>query len=66
MLNKSLDTANRRLIYMGGKIRFHSEKDLEYYIEADFNKIFPELVLVKRQHNIKMQRCNLLCCNTAK
>lgn len=61
-LNEKLDTANRKLVYVGREIRFQSEKDLEDYIEAYFNIIFTDLVLVKRQHNIKMQRCDLLCC----
>ncbi len=33
-LNEKLEAANRNLIYMGGEIRFQSEKDLEDYIEA--------------------------------
>ncbi|MEH2164275.1 MAG: hypothetical protein V7K38_25310 [Nostoc sp.] len=55
--------ANRKLIYIGGKIRFQSEQDLEDYIEAYFDIIFPELVLIKRQHSLKMQRCDLLYCS---
>ena len=61
-LNEKLEAANRNLIYMGGEIRFQSEKALEDYIEAYFTELFPDLVLVKRQHTIKMQRCDLLCC----
>lgn len=61
--NKELDEANRKLIYVGGVIRFQSENDLEAYIELNFNKIFPDLILVKRQYSIKMQPCDLLCCS---
>ncbi|MHC5743640.1 MAG: hypothetical protein ACYTXT_17285 [Nostoc sp.] len=61
--NEDSDKANRKLIYIGGKIRFQSEQDLEDYIEAYFDTIFPDLVLIKRQHNLKTQRCDLLCCS---
>ncbi|WP_414512187.1 hypothetical protein [Nostoc sp. PCC 9305] len=61
--NEDSDKANRKLIYIGGKIRFQSEQYLEDYIEAYFDTIFPELVLIKRQHSLKMQRCDLLCCS---
>ncbi|MEH2233653.1 MAG: hypothetical protein V7K71_29110 [Nostoc sp.] len=61
--NEDSDKANRKLIYIGGKIRFQSEQDLEDYIEAYFDTIFPELVLIKRQHSLKTQRCDLLCCS---
>ncbi|MEH2428732.1 MAG: hypothetical protein V7K26_14730 [Nostoc sp.] len=61
--NEDSDKANRKLIYIGGKIRFQSEQDLEDYIEAYFDTIFPDLVLIKRQHSLKTQRCDLLCCS---
>ncbi|MEH2383279.1 MAG: hypothetical protein V7K27_31065 [Nostoc sp.] len=61
--NERSDKANRKLIYIGREIRFQSEQDLEDYIEASFDTIFPELVLIKRQHSLKMQRCDLLCCS---
>ena len=60
-LNDELEKVNPHLIYIGGKINFQSELHLEDYIEDNFKKIFPDLVLVKRQHNIKMQRCDLFC-----
>lgn len=60
-LNDELEKVNPHLIYVGGKINFQSELHLEDYIEDNFQKIFPDLALVKRQHNIKMQRCDLLC-----
>ncbi|WP_017655434.1 hypothetical protein [Fortiea contorta] len=60
-LNDELEKVNPHLIYVGGKINFKSELHLEDYIEDNFPKIFPDLALVKRQHNIKMQRCDLLC-----
>ena len=59
--NEESGKANRKLIYIGGEIRFQSEQDLENYIEAYFDTIFPDLVLIKRQHSFKMQRCDLLC-----
>ena len=55
-LDKELDQANRKLIYLGGEIRFQSERDLEDYIEENFSELFPDLVLVKRQLNIKRQQ----------
>ncbi|MEH2447778.1 MAG: hypothetical protein V7K18_18955 [Nostoc sp.] len=61
--NEESGKANRKLIYIGGEIRFQSEQDLENYIEAYFDTIFPDLVLIKRQHSFKMQRCDLLCSN---
>lgn len=61
-IHDKLEKANRKLIYTGGEIRFQSEKDLEGYIVEHFTEIFPDLVLVKRQLSIKMQRCDLLCC----
>jgi hypothetical protein len=61
-LDKELDQANRKLIYLGGEILFQSERDLEDYIEENFSELFPDLVLVKRQLNIKRQQCDLLCC----
>lgn len=60
-LNQESDKANRKLIYIGGEIRFQSEMDLEDYVEAHFSELFPDLLLVKRQYTIKMQRCDLLC-----
>ncbi|MBD2205226.1 hypothetical protein H6G33_06265 [Calothrix sp. FACHB-1219] len=59
--NKASDKDNRKLIYAGEKLRFQSEMDLEDYIEENFEKIFTDLILVKRQFGIKMQRCDLLC-----
>ena len=32
--NEESDKANRKLIYIGGEIRFQSEQDLEDYIAA--------------------------------
>lgn len=61
-INQQFEQNTCKLIYSGAKIRFYSEKDLEEYIESYFNKIFPYLVLVKRQYTIKNQRCDLLCC----
>lgn len=61
-LNQESDKANRKLIYVGGEIRFQSEIDLEDYVEAHFSELFPALILLKRQYTIKMQRCDLLCC----
>ena len=49
------------LLYVGGEIKFHSEEDLEDYIEDNFEQIFPDLYLVKRQYTIDRQRCDLLC-----
>jgi len=60
--DKKLEKANRKLIYIGGEIRFQSERDLEDYIEDNFSELFPDLVLVKRQLSIKRQQCDLLCC----
>ncbi|MBW4574769.1 MAG: hypothetical protein KME08_05735 [Aphanothece sp. CMT-3BRIN-NPC111] len=60
--NEKSEKTNRKLIYFGGKIRFQSETDLENYIETNFNEIFPDFVLLKRQHSIKMQRCDLFGC----
>lgn len=59
--NEQSKKANRKLIYVGGEIRFQSEIDLEHYVEAYFSELFPDLFLVKRQYTIKMQRCDLLC-----
>lgn len=61
-LNERVKTANRKLIYIGGEIRFQSEMDLEDYIDEKFDEIFPSLIKIKRQHTVKMQRCDLLCC----
>ena len=61
-LNQESVQDNRTLINNGREIRFQSEADLEYYIESQFNTIFAELILVKRQYTIKTQRCDLLCC----
>jgi len=61
-IDKELSKNNRKLIYLSNKLKFHSELDLEDYIESYFNQIFPELILLKRQHNVQMQRCDLLCC----
>ncbi len=52
---------NRQLLYAGGEIRFQSEENLEYYIEDNFEKLFPDLYLVRRQYTINRQRCDLLC-----
>jgi len=60
-INQQFGENNCKLIYSGAEIRFHSEKDLEEYIETYFNNIFSDLVLVKRQYTIKNQRCDLLC-----
>lgn len=60
--NQQFEQTNCNLIYSAAEIRFYSEKDLEEYIETYFNKIFPDLVLVKCQYTIKNQRCDLLCC----
>ena len=40
-LNDRVKTANRKLIYIGGEIRFQSEMDLEDYIDEKFDEIFP-------------------------
>ena len=61
-LNERVKTANRKLIYIGGEIRFQSEMDLEDYVDEKFDEIFPSLIKIKRQHTVKMQRCDLLCC----
>lgn len=61
-LNKNWEKNNHKLICLGKKVYFKSEKTLEDYVEADFNQIFPNLNLIKRQHRLKMQRCDLLCC----
>ncbi|PIG94165.1 endonuclease NucS domain-containing protein [Gloeocapsopsis sp. IPPAS B-1203] len=61
--DKESNKANRKLIYIGGEVRFQSEIDLENYIESIFQKIFSDLVLIRRQYTIKAQRCDLLCCN---
>ncbi|WP_094676548.1 hypothetical protein [Hydrocoleum sp. CS-953] len=52
---------NRQLLYVGGEIRFKSEENLEDYIEDNFEKLFPDLCLVRRQSTINRQRCDLLC-----
>ena len=62
-LNQESDKANRKLIYVGREIRFQSEMDLEDYVEAHFSELFPDLLLVKHQYTVKMQRCDLLCSN---
>jgi hypothetical protein len=61
-IDKELSQNNRKLIYLGNKIKFHSEIDLEDYIESYFDQIFPGLILLKHQHSVQMQRCDLLCC----
>ena len=53
--------STRNLVLINDKIKFQSEEDLENYIEENFNQIFPGLVLIKRQHTINTQRCDLLC-----
>ncbi|NEQ40839.1 MAG: hypothetical protein F6K40_33310 [Okeania sp. SIO3I5] len=53
--------STRNLVLINDKIKFQSEEDLENYIEENFNQIFPDLVLIKRQHTINTQRCDLLC-----
>lgn len=52
-----------KLVYLGDKICFQSEINLEDYMTKNFNTIFPDLILLKRQHSVKMQRCDLLCCD---
>jgi hypothetical protein len=59
--HKQVKHNSRRLIYSGGKIRFSSESDLEDYIQENFEQIFPDLILIKRQYSIGMQRCDLFC-----
>ena len=61
-LNQESERVNRTLLYDGREVRFQSEADLEYYIESQFNTIFSDLILVKRQYTIRTQRCDLLCC----
>lgn len=61
-LNQESEQVSRTLLYNGREVRFQSEADLEYYIESQFNTIFSDLILVKRQYTIKNQRCDLLCC----
>ena len=53
--------STRNLVLINDKIKFQSEEDLENYIEENFNQIFPDLVLIKRQYTINTQRCDLLC-----
>ena len=53
--------STRNLVFINDKIKFQSEEDLENYIEDNLNQIFPDLVLIKRQHTINTQRCDLLC-----
>ncbi|NES75997.1 MULTISPECIES: endonuclease NucS domain-containing protein [Okeania] len=53
--------STRNLVLINDKIKFQSEEDLENYIEENFNQILPGLVLIKRQHTINTQRCDLLC-----
>ncbi|MDJ0556498.1 MAG: endonuclease NucS [Microcoleaceae cyanobacterium MO_207.B10] len=53
--------STRNLVLINDKMKFQSEEDLENYIEENFNQIFPGLVLIKRQHTINTQRCDLLC-----
>jgi len=59
--NERVKNASRKLIYVGGEIRFQSEMDLEDYIDEKFEEIFPSLLKIKRQHTAQMQRCDLLC-----
>lgn len=59
--NELANETSHKLIYSGGEIRFASEMELENYIEENFQLIFPDLDLVKRQFSIKMQRTDLLC-----
>lgn len=61
-IKEQIKQASRKLVYVGGEVYFHSEVDLEDYIEQYFNTIFPDLILVKRQYSVEMQRCDLLCC----
>lgn len=61
-LNKKLEKNNHKLVCFDKKVYFKSEKTLEDYIEKHFEQIFPDLNLIKRQHSLKMQRCDLLCC----
>ncbi len=60
-IKEQIEQVNRKLVYVGGEIRFQSEIDLEDYIEENFSNIFPDWILVKRQYSVKMQRCDLLC-----
>jgi hypothetical protein len=53
--------AGRKLIFNGRDIRFESEKDLESYLDDQFEDIFPGLILLARQYTISNQRCDLLC-----
>lgn len=60
-IKEEIKQASRKLVYIGNKIRFQSESDLEDYIEDNFNHIFPEWVIIKRQYTVQLQRCDLLC-----
>ncbi len=60
-IKEQIEQVSRKLVYVGGEIRFQSETDLEDYIEENFSNIFPDWRLVKRQYSVKMQRCDLLC-----
>lgn len=53
---------NIKLSFDGKNVRFSSEKDLEAYIEQNFNLIFPDLTLLARQYTILDRRCDLICC----
>lgn len=55
------EAALYKLVYVGGKVRFNSEKYLEDYIEHSFETIFPQLTLLRRQYTVDNQRCDLLC-----
>ncbi len=35
--NQESNKANRKLIYIGGEVRFQSEMDLEHYVEASLS-----------------------------
>lgn len=59
--DKKVAKSTRNLVCIDDKIKFQSEEHLENYIEENFNQIFPDLVLIKRQHSINTQRCDLLC-----
>jgi hypothetical protein len=53
--------ADRKLVFNGRNLRFESEKDLESYLDDQFEYIFPGLALLARQYTMSNQRCDLLC-----
>ncbi|MDY7007356.1 MAG: endonuclease NucS [Cyanobacteriota bacterium] len=59
--NDKIRKESWKLLYVGGEIKFQSEENLEDYIEDNFEKLFPDLYLVRRQYTINRQRCDLLC-----